>query len=66
MYIVLTCSDIFRHFLRFGFVFSYALMLSRGGPVRAVIGALVAALASGCSVTLVVRFNMQLHPAIVQ
>lgn len=48
--------------LRFGFIFSYVLMLPHHGPRMSVISAFAAALAGACSVTLVVRFDMQVHP----
>ena len=47
---------------RFGFIFSYALMLSHRGLIVSVISAFAAALAGACSVTLAVRFDMQVHP----
>ena len=48
--------------LRFGFIFSYVLMLSHHGRRMSVISAFAAALAGACSVTLVARFDMQVHP----
>ena len=48
--------------LRSGFMFSYGLMLSHRGPIMSVISAFAVALAGACSVTLVVRFDMQVHP----
>ena len=47
--------------VRFGFIFSYALMLSNRGPIVSLLNAFVAAVAAAFSVTVMVHFNFQMH-----